>query len=517
MQTVFLDGETMTTADAFAVARGLATVEIAADAIPKIEAAQRVVEEIISSGETVYGINTGFGALVNQRIGTEDLATLQLNLIRSHACGLGEPLDIQTARGMMLVRANTLAKGHSGSRIRVIQQLVDYLNYGITPFVPRIGSLGASGDLAPLSHMALCLIGEGKCYDADGVLMPTKQALNAVGLIPIELKAKEGLSLINGTSLMVAWLIEAERKLTSLLKLGDLILATSIEARSCSLKPFDSRVHAARGHPGQALVGIRINMALKDSEIMLTHEDCERVQDAYSFRCAPQVHGPVHEMLSRLRRVISVDLNAATDNPLIFPDPTKTGSEMVISQGNFHGQPIALVADSMALACHELASISERRIDQMLDANRSGLPPFLAKVSGLESGLMIVQYVAAASLAELRLFANPASAYNVSTSANQEDHVSLGATAAWSLCKVVERLAEVLACELLVAAEALEYQQVKAGKWVSELVLLTRKISPPLSGDRSVSDELMELTNCLSNGIWLNQLEAQLGQLPTLE
>ncbi len=517
MHTIYLDGETVTSADAYAVACGLAAVEIAADAIPKIEASLQVVEGIISRNETVYGINTGFGALVNQRISSEDLATLQLNLIRSHACGLGEPLDIKTARGMMLVRANTLAKGHSGARVKVIQQLVDYLNYGITPCIPRIGSLGASGDLAPLSHMALCLIGEGQCYNSDGILMPTKAALNEIGLIPIELKAKEGLSLINGTSLMVAWLIEAERKLSSLLKMADLTLATSLEARSCSIKPFDPRVHSVRGHVGQALVGKRITMALSQSDIVANHADCERVQDAYSFRCSPQVHGPVHESLGHLRRVIRVDLNAATDNPLIFPDPTNPGPHEVISQGNFHGQPLALIADSMALACHEIGSISERRIDQILDANRSGLPPFLAKSSGLESGLMIVQYVAAASLAELRLFANPASAYNISTSANQEDHVSLGATAAWSLSKVVERLSEVIACELLVAVEALEYHDSQPGEWVRELKKLVRTVSSPLTGDRSVSEELQELALRLTDGKWMSQLEGQLGPLPSLD
>lgn len=512
-QTVFVDGKTLTAQQVHAVAVSASKVEVAADAWVSIQSAREVVERIVSQGETVYGINTGFGALVHQRISPEDIAQLQTNLIRSHATGIGEPMDVPSVRAMMLVRLNSLCKGHSGIHPDCIKQLVTYLNEGIHPFVPRIGSLGASGDLAPLSHLALSLMGEGQVLTETGV-RPTSEVLFEKGLIGVQLSAKDGLSLINGTSQMTAFAALAQQLLGRLMVFADIILATSMDARSCSLTPFRPEIHEARPHPGQALVARRVTALLKDSPILKAHADCDRVQDPYSFRCAPQVHGAVGETFARLTQMLEIELNSATDNPLIFPDPSNPGPHEVVSQGNFHGEVVGLTCDAMSLAMFELGSISERRIDQMLDPARSGLPAFLARNSGLESGLMIVQYVAGAALAELHGHASPRSAFSTTTSAGQEDHVSMGATSAWNMLSAVQRLAEVLACEALVACEALELAQQPSSPHIAGFHRLVRSICPPLEGDRSTSDELRHLAQRLLDGGWLSRLEAEHGRLP---
>jgi histidine ammonia-lyase len=512
-QTVFVDGNTLTAQQVHAVAVSASKVEVAADAWVAIHSAREVVERIVSQGETVYGINTGFGALVRQRISPEDIAQLQTNLIRSHATAIGEPMDVPSVRAMMLVRLNSLCKGHSGIHPDCIKQIVTYLNEGIHPYVPRIGSLGASGDLAPLSHLALSLMGEGEVL-ADSSVRPTSEVLFEKGLIGVQLSAKDGLSLINGTSQMTAFAALAHQLLDRLMVFADIILATSMDARSCSLTPFRPEIHEARPHPGQALVARRVTALLKDSPILKGHADCDRVQDPYSFRCAPQVHGAVGETFARLTRMLEIELNSATDNPLIFPDPSNPGPHEVVSQGNFHGEVVGLTCDAMSLAMFELASISERRIDQMLDPARSELPAFLAQNSGLESGLMIVQYVAGAALAELRGHASPRSAFSTTTSAGQEDHVSMGATAAWNMLSAVQRLAEVLACEALVACEALEHAQQPSSPHIAGFHRLVRSICPPLEGDRSTSTELRHLAQCLLDGAWLSRLEAEHGRLP---
>jgi len=510
---VVVDGTTLSLPEVLAVADGKVTVSVSDGAWGSINAARAVVDRIVSSGETVYGINTGFGALVRERISSEDLAQLQVNLIRSHATALGEPMDERSVRAMMLVRLNSLCKGHSGISPECIQQLVAFLNHNIHPFVPRIGSLGASGDLAPLSHLALALMGEGYIL-YDGGRVPARDVLLEKGLIPVELTAKDGLSLINGTSQMTAFATLAQQQLASLLVFADLILSASMDARSCSLTPSHPLIHQARPHPGQLLVAERLRTILQGSDILAGHVNCGRVQDPYSFRCAPQVHGAVYEAYQRLTGMLNIELNSATDNPLIFPDPTNPGPHEVKSQGNFHGEIVAMTCDGMSLALFELGSISERRIDQMLDASRSNLPPFLALNSGLESGLMIVQYVAGAALAELHGQASPRSAFSTSTSAGQEDHVSMGATAAWNLFTGVQRLAEVLACELMVACEALEHATASSSPHVEGLRRLVRTVAPALKGDRSTSDELMGLAGELLSGRWLSRLEAEHGRLP---
>jgi histidine ammonia-lyase len=514
MTMISLDGHTLTAAEVMRVATGKAQVSISPDAMPRIEAARSVVERILANDETVYGINTGFGALVHQRISSEDLTQLQTNLVRSHATAIGELMSKEAVRAMMTVRINSLSKGNSGVHPGVLQQLVDFLNYDIIPAIPRIGSLGASGDLAPLSHMALSLIGEGDVLTHDGGTEPTLNRLEKHGLIPLELRAKDGLSLINGTSQMCSFLVLAEQKIADLFVYADLALCTSIEARKASVKPSDERVHHARPHPGQVLVSQRVRTILKDSPIIASHSDCEQVQDAYSFRCAPQVHGAIYERLTSLQKTLDIELNSATDNPLIFPDISNPGPHEVISQGNFHGEVLALSADAMTAAMFELGSISERRIDQMLDPARSGLPAFLAKDSGLESGLMIVQYVAGASLGELHGHAAPRSIFSTSTSAGQEDHVSMGATACWNLLQATDRLSEVLACEFIVACQALEFNEIQPSKFIVAMKQRIRSVVEPLDGDRSTSADIIAVAKELLDSKWLAMVEAEVGRLP---
>lgn len=512
MSVIKLDGNTLSTAEILLVSNG-AKVEIAADSIIKIDAARKVVQEILDSGETVYGINTGFGSLVSKSISPEDLAKLQLNLIRSHACAVGEPMSIPETRAMMCVRANSLIKGNSGINRIVIEQIISFLNNEITPVVPRIGSLGASGDLAPLSHMALSLIGEGKVWSGLNRI-PTNELLKQKGLIPVELGAKDGLSLINGTSQMCSFMSLAEVALSNLLPMADLIASVSIDARKCSIKPMDERVHNVRAHNGQKIVAKRIRLILDGSEILEDHKDCEKVQDAYSFRCIPQVHGAVYEKFNTLRQCMSVEINSATDNPLIFPDTNLSLKDQVISQGNFHGEILGLTSDNLSHALFELASISERRIDQMVDPARSDLPPYLTKNSGLESGMMIVHYTAAALLAELHGHAMPKSAFSTTTSGGQEDYVSMGSTAAWNLLEATKKLSKLLACELIIACEALEYAKCASSKYVESLKKLVRKICPALNGDRSTSDEIENVASELYNGGWLSRIDAECGILP---
>ena len=514
MATIRLDGSTLSTAEISLVSRG-AKVEVATDAWNKVDAARVVVERILASGETVYGINTGFGALVSEIIPTKDLAALQVNLIRSHACGIGESMSIEDTRAMMCVRANSLIKGHSGVRRIIIEQIITFLNEDIIPVVPRIGSLGASGDLAPLSHMALALLGEGEVWSPDGPLS-TSMMLKEKGLIGIDLSAKEGLSLINGTSQMCSFMVNADIMLENLLTIADLIACVSMEARECSIKPMDVRVHSARPHAGQSLVAKRITGIMRGSKILESHANCDKVQDPYSFRCIPQVHGAVLEVYGKLSSTIGIEINSATDNPLIFPNPSNPGQNEVISQGNFHGEILALCADNMSHAIFELASISERRIDQMVDPARSDLPAFLAKNSGLESGMMIVHYVAAAALAEMHGRAMPRSAFSTPTSGGQEDHVSMGATACWNLVESCNHLSQVLACELIIACEALEYRVAEPANHVNGLYRLVRKISAPLAGDRSTSKEIEEIATHLREGGWLSRIEAEYGILPRL-
>ena len=500
MTVVEIDGHSLTIEGAISVANGHNTAVLTKSARRRMEKSRRGVEQIIESDEVVYGINTGFGAMSSVRIAGDDLVQLQTNLIKSHACGVGDLMDPEHVLLMMVLRANSLAKGVSGIRPKVVELLLGMVNNGIAPVIPRIGSLGASGDLAPLSHMSLAILGEGESMvrkESGWVTMPSNDALHSVGLEPTGLAAKEGLSLINGTSQMCAYLALTILNLEKLVFAADSSAATSLEAIKGSHSPFDARIHDNRPQIGQSISAARIAGLLRGSEIKISHVDCHRVQDAYCFRCAPQVHGPVIDLLTETRRMLEIEINSATDNPLVFVD----GEDVdVISGGNFHGQNIALASDSIAIACHELASISERRINQVLDPKWSGQIPFLAHNEGLESGYMIIQYVAAACIAELHLLANPVTTSNVAVSMGKEDHVSMGATGTFRSLQSTELLSQVLANELICAAEALDRIPHKPGEGVAEIHLWVRKYVDQYDGDSVMSKECTTLSNQLLAG-----------------
>ena len=507
MRTVVLDGRSLTSEAVVAVAEARAKVECAPDALERVRLARSTVEGIIERGEVVYGINTGFGALVNTRINADDLEQLQVNLIRSHATGIGEPMPHAHVRAMMVVRLNSLLGGHSGVHEDPLRQLEAFLNQGITPIVPRLGSLGASGDLAPLSHVALALIGEGS-VQYEGRTLLAKEALATCGLLPCTLRAKDGLSLINGTSQMTSMLALAAERLHTLLPMADAVLCMSLEARRCTVRPFAPEVHAVRPHLGQQHVAARVMRMMQGSQNLADHADCDRVQDAYSFRCSPQVHGVTYERMLALNAVVDIELNAVTDNPLVFPDPSNPGPHEVVSQGNFHGEILGQTADNMVLALFEQASMAERRMDQMLDPARSGGRPFLARESGLESGLMIVHYVAGAALSELHGHVMPRSAFSTVTSGGQEDHVSMGATACMNLLGAIDRFTDVLAAEILIAAEAAEDLPASMSEPLILLHRLIRKDVPVLLTDRSTSDDLRLITERLNSRQWWSELTA---------
>ena len=499
MRELSIDGFSLTIEDVVDTGRNLTTVSLSPNARTRMGESRSIVEGIIESDEVVYGINTGFGALSSVTIDSSELSRLQTNLIRSHACGVGEPMEYAHVKMMMLIRANTLCRGQSGARTLVVETLIQMINNGICPLIPRIGSLGASGDLAPLSHLAMGLIGEGECEIIDGgeiAIMSTSEAFEKSGISPLVLEAKEGLSLINGTSQMCAFMCECISNLDMLMFASDLSAACSVEGIMGSHAPFDSRIHDSRPHWGQSISAARIREMLNNSQIKLSHADCDRVQDSYSMRCVPQVHGPVIDMLRESRRILTIEINSATDNPLVFAD----GGGEIISGGNFHGQYIALTSDGLAVACHEVASISERRTNQLLDPKWSNQKAFLANDEGLESGLMIVQYTSAAVLSELHLLASPATISNVPVSMGKEDHVSMGATGAFRSLKSSRHLSQVIANELICAAEALDRIDEEAGDGVTKVHSWVREIVSPLTADRSMSNDSISLSEALLSG-----------------
>jgi histidine ammonia-lyase len=446
---IHLDGSSLTLEDVVAVAEGVMRTQIAPAAVLRMQTSRSRVDAAISGTTPVYALNTGVGLLADIRLDETEIEAMQVNLVRSHCCGVGSPLSTSVVRGMMLIRANVLAKGLSGIRPIVAERICDLLNHQITPVIPSRGSVGASGDLAPLAHMALVLIGEGHA-EYQGTILPAAACLERAGLKPLTLLGKEGISLLNGTQSMLSIGCLRLKELEDLFYSAQTTAALTIEALRGTAAAFDPRLHAARPHPGQVLSASHLTSLLRGTSIPRTHGEGSRIQDAYCLRCIPQVHGAVWDTLTHARRVFEIELNSATDNPLVFEDA-------IVSGGNFHGAPLALALDYLSIALCQLAGISERRTERLLNPSlNDGLPAFLASKPGLESGLMMAQVTAAALVAELRVLASPASTGSIPTSGNQEDFVSMGMTSALKLEQAVTLARMVLAIELLTATRALD-------------------------------------------------------------
>jgi histidine ammonia-lyase len=486
-----LDGASLTLDQLLAIADRGEAVLIAPPARERVQAARAIVERRARGDEPAYGINTGFGSFAEVKIAPDALDALQLNLLRSHAAGLGDPLPARTVRATMALRANVLAKGFSGISLATLDALVALLNAGVHPRVPARGSVGASGDLAPLAHLALVLIGEGEVLDNR----PGREGLERAGLRPIALGPKEGLALINGTQPSTAVLALALADADVLLRTADVAAALSIDALRGSIHPFESRIHAARPFAGQLASAANIEALMRDSGINRSHEHCGKVQDAYSLRCAAQVHGAVREALRFVRETIDVDVNSATDNPMVF---IETGD--IVSGGNFHGAPIAIAADLLAAAIVPLATISERRTDRLVDPTLSGLPAFLTREGGINSGLMMAQVTAAAVASELKSLAHPAGVDTIPTSANREDHVSMSMTAALKAERAVSRAREVVAIELLCACQAVDLlAPLETSPPLARVHAIVRSRVPMLDGDRTPAPDIIAIAELIAS------------------
>ncbi|GAC1545743.1 MAG: histidine ammonia-lyase [Candidatus Velthaea sp.] len=501
-----LDGRTLTLDVIEDIAVRGARVSIAPAARERVAAARASVERHYALGSIIYGVTTGFGRMANVAIDRADTARLQLNLVRSHAAGTGAPLPDAQVRAAGVLRASSLAAGHSGIKLETLDLLCELLNRGVTPVVPCQGSVGASGDLAPLAHMTLTLIGEGEAMYA-GERLPSAEALRRAGLAPIELSAKEGLSLVNGTEVMTGIAALAVGRAERLIAAADVIGAMSLEAFLGTDLVFDPRINALRPHPGQTRVANNLGALLAHSEIMLSHRDCGRVQDPYSFRCIPVVHGAVRDAAAHARGVVEIEAISVTDNPLVFPD-----RDEFLTGGNFHGQPVALVSDFLKIAMVELASISERRLYLLLNAGERGLPLFLARKPGLESGLMLVQYASAALVSESKGLAHPNSVDSIPTSAGQEDHVSMGTIAARNLSTILDNVEGSLACELLAALAATDFRRpLRAGDGTGAAYLRARETIAELVTDRSPAPDIERARELLRDGTLVAAAEAAVG------
>lgn len=495
---VLVDGQTLTLEAVEAVARHGRKIEFEAAARQRVIRSRALVDKLARGDTPVYGINTGFGALAEIRIASHDLERLQQNLIFSHAVGVGEPLPFDAARAAALLRANVLATGCAGVRPLLVETLVQLLNAGVAPMIPAQGSVGASGDLAPLAHIALLLLGEGDAM-LRGNRVSAAEAIAAAGCAPITLQAKEGLALVNGTQVMAAVgslaLLDAERWAT----IADIAGACSVEGFMGTSRAFDERIQRVRPHPGQQVAAANLRALLGDSEIYASHRFCGKVQDPYSLRCMPQVHGATRDALAYIRAVLECELNSATDNPLVFAD-----DDEIISGGNFHGQPLALALDFLGIAMAEIADISERRIEQLVNPTLSGLPPFLVADSGLNSGLMITQVTAAALINENKVLAHPASVDSIPSSANREDHVSMGMTAALKSRRIIDNVRRVLGIELMAACQALEFRlPLRPGVGCRAAFDVVRRVVPPLLGDRRLELDLRAIDRVLADNTLL--------------
>lgn len=474
------------------------------DARARVGRARAVVDALVAGNKVSYAITTGVGKLSDVRIAGEQIREMQVNLVRSHAVGVGEPLAAAEVRAMMLLRANSLSKGFSGVRAEIIDALCEMLNRGVTPFVPSQGSVGASGDLAPLAHLALVLIGEGECLDDGGIRIPSHNALRQAQIRPVVLEAKEAVSLINGTQGMLAVGILALLAAETLVDTADVIGALTLDALHGTDAAFDERIHRARPHPGQLKTAENLRRMLEGSEIRESHRDCSRVQDAYSLRCMPQVHGAVRDTLAHCRAVMETEINSAVDNPLVFvKNSTHADPEGdVISGGNFHGEPVAFALDFLGIALSALAGISERRLERLVNPSlNEGLPPFLAAGAGLNSGFMMPQVTAAALVSENKILAHPASVDSITTSGNKEDFVSMGMTAAMKLKRIVENARNAMAIEAMAAAQALDFvAPLRTGKRGLAAYAAIRSVCPTMDKDRVMYQDFARIAELIASG-----------------
>jgi histidine ammonia-lyase len=514
--TLQLTGDGLTLADAGRVLAGEVThLELSETVRRRVQRSRRCLLDLLETGATIYGVNTGFGKLSNQRIAEEEILHLQENLLRSHAVGMGKLLTVDVSRLALVLRIAALAKGYSGVTLELLDRLVELFNRGVVPAIPEQGSVGASGDLAPLAHLALVVMGEGQAWiSRPGSAgrskgMSGRAALKRVGLKPYRLQAKEGLALINGVQISTAILADALIHARLLVRVADVSGAMTVEATKSSQRPFDPRIHEIRPHPGQAVCAANLRRLLADSEIMASHADCDKVQDAYSMRCMPQVHGSVRDALGHITQIVEREMNSATDNPLVFADTRE-----VISGGNFHGQPIALAADLLTAAVADLSSICERRVENLVNPDLSGLPGFLTPHPGLNSGMMLVQVLAASLVSENKALSFPASVDSIPTSANREDHVSMSTLAARKAREVVRHATRVLACEVMCAAQGLTFHEpLRPARGVEAAFNEVRKHVRPLRRDRTLHRDLEAVEGLISSGALLGAVEKEVGKL----
>jgi len=489
-----IDGESLRIEDVIAVARNFEKVRIADKVKEKVDRSRKIIEDIIREGKVVYGVSTGFGELARVRINREDMERLQENLIRSHSCGVGERLRRDLVRAMMLLRANSLVKGYSGVRMDIIEMLVKMLNERIHPVIPEKGSLGASGDLIPLAYIALAMMGEGK-VEVGNKILDAEKALKEANLKPIKMKAKEGLALINGTQLCSAYLCFAIVDGENLLKNALIAGAMSLEALKGTDQAFREEIHALRPHQGQVKAARILWKLTRDSEIIRSHRNCPKVQDAYTLRCMPQVFGAVFDALDFSRRIAEIEINSVTDNPLVLENGE------VLSGGNFHAQNLALAMDTLSIAISFLGSFSERRIARLVDEKLSGLPPFLVENSGINSGFMMPHYLAASLVNENKILAHPASIDSIPVSANQEDFVSMGANAGRKLMKIIENTEHIIAIEFLAASQALEFlKPLKPSPSIQKAYEIIRKNVPKLERDRVMDEDVEKVRRLIREG-----------------
>ena len=506
METIALGMDGMTLDGLVGVARQGAHVALTPGAEERIRRAWQLVTRWVDEERTVYGVTTGFGALSDVTISKNDTRQLQLNILKSHAVGVGNPLAPDLVRAMMALRLKDFARGNAGVRMETVAALIRLLNAGVIPVVPEKGSVGASGDLVPLAHMGLVLIGEGEVF-LNGNRVSGREALEACGLAPLNLEAGEGLALINGTQAMTAIGGLAVYDAARLARHTDLAAAMSLEVLMGSKTEFDPRIHQMRPHPGQAIAAENMDRIIRNSEIISSHRDCKRVQDAYTLRCSPQVHGASRDAIDYALKVLETEMNASTGNPLIHPD-----SGDFLLGGNFHGQPVAMAMDFMCMAVAELANISERRIERLVNPKLSGLPAFLVKDGGLNSGFMIAQYVAAALVSENKVMSHPAVVDSIPTSANKEDHVSMGTISARKCREVVQNAENVIAIELMCAAQALDlFTNMQPGAGTQAAYGVIRKVVPHLEKDRILSEDVKRIVQLIRSGAIMDAVENAVG------